>query len=435
MPNAEKIDDLKRFYRACNPAATLDYSNPDDRRYYIDFSEVRSGNLIRELKRTISLSDDPTCQLFSGHIGCGKSTELLRLKAELEAEGYHVVYLVSSEDLDMGDVDITDILFAIIRKISESLSAVGIRLQPSYFDKLFDDIKALLKTEIDLSGLEFSAKFAKITLKARDNPDVRRLLRDRLESRTDNIIGAINDEVLKPAVDGLKKTGKAGLVVLVDNMDRIHNVAKTTLHTQPEYIFFDRGEQLKALKCHLVYTIPLSLIFANDANVLTNRFGVRPKVLSMVPIQRRNGSPHEKGLELLKQMVMARAFPDLSPSERMNEVGAVFERETMMGRLCEISGGHVRNLLGFLFSCLQKADPPFPSEVLEEVIREARDDMYRKISKDEWQQVRDVVKHQDLAGEEQHDALLYSMFVFEYQDPDDGMWFDANPLLKDRLGK
>ena len=192
---------------------------------------------------------------------------------------------------------------------------------------------------------------------------------------------------------------------------------------------------MKALKCHLVYTIPLSLIFANDANVLSNRFGVRPKVLSMVPIQRRGGSPHAKGLELLKQMVMARAFPDLSPSDRMNEVGAVFERETMMDRLCEISGGHVRNLLGFLFSCLQKADPPFPSEVLEEVIREARDDMYRKISKDEWQQVRDVVKNQDLAGEEQHDALLYSMFVFEYQDPDDGMWFDANPLLKDRLGK
>jgi hypothetical protein len=151
MPDGNKIDDLKRFYRACNPARTLDYSDPEDRRYYIDFTEVRSGNMIRELMRTITFSDDPTCQLFSGHIGCGKSTELLRLKAELEAGGYHVVYFVSSEDLDMGDVDITDILFAIIQKISESLSAVGIRLQPSYFEKLFDDIKKLLKTEFGIN--------------------------------------------------------------------------------------------------------------------------------------------------------------------------------------------------------------------------------------------------------------------------------------------
>jgi len=130
MPDRKKIDDPKRFYRACNPARTLDYSDPEDQRYYIDFTEVRSGNMIRELMRTITFSDDPTCQLFSGHIGCGKSTELLRLKAELEADGYHVVYFVSSEDLDMGDVDITDILFVITRKISDSLATEGISELP-----------------------------------------------------------------------------------------------------------------------------------------------------------------------------------------------------------------------------------------------------------------------------------------------------------------
>jgi predicted ATPase len=69
--------DLGRFYQACNPSP-LDLANPEARTYYIDFSSVRGGNIIRELGRTISrLSPDkPTCQLFTGHIGCGKSTEL-----------------------------------------------------------------------------------------------------------------------------------------------------------------------------------------------------------------------------------------------------------------------------------------------------------------------------------------------------------------------
>ncbi len=89
---------IKKLFRVCNPSNTLNYADPEDRRYYIDFAPVRSANLIRSLKRTITFSDQPTCQLFSGHIGCGKSTELMRLKAELENLNYHVVYFESSDD-------------------------------------------------------------------------------------------------------------------------------------------------------------------------------------------------------------------------------------------------------------------------------------------------------------------------------------------------
>lgn len=103
--------DFPRFYRACNPSKTLVVGNAEDRQYYIDFSSVRGGKILEELGRTITrlLPDEPTCQLFTGHIGCGKSTELLRLKAELEQQGFHVVYFESSQDLDMVDVDVTDI--------------------------------------------------------------------------------------------------------------------------------------------------------------------------------------------------------------------------------------------------------------------------------------------------------------------------------------
>jgi len=91
-----------RFFRACNPSKTLNLTSTDDQLYYIDFSEVRGSDLVRELKRTITLSgDEPTCQLFTGHIGCGKSTELSRLQRDLEADGYHVVYFESTDDLDM----------------------------------------------------------------------------------------------------------------------------------------------------------------------------------------------------------------------------------------------------------------------------------------------------------------------------------------------
>jgi excinuclease UvrABC ATPase subunit len=110
--------------------------NSEERKYYIDFSSVRGGNIIKELGRTITrLSPDkPTCQLFTGHIGCGKSTELQRLKAELEQQGFHVVYFESSQVLEMADVDVTDILLAIA-----NLEQVRQNCNPQYDPQLYID--------------------------------------------------------------------------------------------------------------------------------------------------------------------------------------------------------------------------------------------------------------------------------------------------------
>src|ERR687886_1202155 len=120
MPGRGRMKlDLQRFYKACNPSMTLSMENAEDRKYYIDFSLVRGGNIIRELGRTIArLSPDkPTCQLFTGHIGCGKSTELQRLKADLEEQGFHVVYFESSQVLEMADGGVAEIMLSIARSV------------------------------------------------------------------------------------------------------------------------------------------------------------------------------------------------------------------------------------------------------------------------------------------------------------------------------
>ena len=203
--------DISRFYQACNPSP-LKLGNPQDQKYYIDFSSVRGGNTIKEIGRTITrLSPNkPTCQLFTGHIGCGKSTELQRLKVELEKQGCHVVYFESSQVLEMADVDVTDILLAIARSVAESLEAVKIRLQPAYFVNLFREIGDFLQTPIELSEAKFSLPggIAEITTKMKDSPRLRSQLRQYLEPRTNGILKAINQELLTPATEKLKRIGK-----------------------------------------------------------------------------------------------------------------------------------------------------------------------------------------------------------------------------------
>ncbi|NEO98135.1 MAG: AAA family ATPase [Symploca sp. SIO2E9] len=424
---------LPTFFKACNPAKTLVMGNPSDSQYYIDFSSVRGGKIIEALGRTITrLSpDEPTCQLFTGHIGCGKSTELFRLKAQLELEEFHVVYFESSQDLDMADVDVSDILLSIARSVSESLEEIGIHLKPGYFSNLFNDIKNFLQTPIELSAeAELSVGIGKITAKTKDSPQLREQLRQHLEPRTQSILSAINEEVLAQGIKQLKRRGKQGLVVIIDNLDRVDPRPVHGKRSQPEYLFIDRGSQLRSLNCHVVYTLPLALMFSNEYEALKNRVGggVAPKVLPMVPILSRDGSELSEGMDLLRQLVLARAFPQVKPQQRLQLIQKVFDHPETLDRMCRISGGHVRNLLGLLYNCLQQEDPPFSRSCLESVIKGYRDDLTLAVDEVEWELLSQVVQQQHVKGEKEYQTLLRSMFVYEYRD-ELGRWFGINPAL------
>lgn len=426
--------DFPRFFKACNPSRTLMVGNAEDRQYYIDFASVRGGKIIEELGRTITRisPDEPTCQLFTGHIGCGKSTELQRLKTELEQQGFHVVYFESSQDLDMADVDITDILLAIARQVSSSLEVTGIKLKPAYFVNLFQEIVDFLQTPIDLSAeAELSLGIGKITAKTQAAPKLRHQLRQYLEPRTNSILQSINQELLGRAILELKRRGKKGLVVIIDNLDRVDMRPVTASgRSQPEYLFIDRGEQLQKLNCHVVYTIPLSLIFSNEYETLKNRLGggLAPKVLPMVRVKLRDGRDCPDGMALMRQLVLARAFPEVNANTRLTLIPEIFDRPETLDRLCRISGGHVRNLLGLLYSCLQREDPPFTYECVETAIARNRDDLLLAIDDAEWELLFQVLSLSSVRGEIEYQTLLRSMFVFEYRDAI-GRWFGINPAL------
>ncbi len=461
--------DLRKFFQATNPSRTLAVENEEDQKYYIDFSSVRGGQIIEELRDNIAFfsPDDPTCQLFTGHIGCGKSTELRRLEMELNEAGFHVIYFESSQDLEMGDLDVGDILLAIASRVSQSLENIKeIEKPPAKgFKNLLQGAAKLLQTEIELSGEanvlgvgkvsgnsegKFSAEIGlpgigqvnisedeglsfvalgigKITAKAKNSPELRSKLQEYLAPRTANLLEIINNELLQPSIESLKKQGKNGLVVIVDNLDRVENIPKAWGRPQQEYLFVDRGDQLSALHCHVVYTMPISLMFSNDFNRLTTRFGVDPAVLPMVPVD--ESSQGKEGMALLRQMVLARAFPNESPEKRLELIPTIFDHPDTLDRLCRVSGGHVRELLRLLNDWIKKQRQlPLTREGLEKVIVSRRNQMTLAIDDQEWELLRQVSDNKRVSGNEHYQVLIRSMFVYEYRN-EEGSWFGINPLL------
>ncbi|MDX2257066.1 MAG: AAA family ATPase [Pseudanabaenaceae cyanobacterium bins.39] len=440
--------DYKKFFKATDPSKTLQADSEEDKKYYIDFSEVRGGQVVEDLKDNISLFSDghPTCQLFTGHIGCGKSTEILQLKQKLESEGFHVVYFESSQDMEMGDVDLSDILLAIARRVVESLEEIKVKTEAKGFRAMLNGAVKILQTEIDLSaevdvpGLgkveantsgEFSLSLGigKLSAKTKDSPDMRSKLRGYMEPKTNGLLDLINQEILLPAIADLKKIGKEGLVVIVDNLDRVDDSPKPWGRPQTEYLFVDRAEQLRKLQCHLVYTMPLALRFSRDYSTLTARFMTDPIVLPMVPVVRRDGNSHEEGLTLLRQMILARVMPDQSPEARLQAIELVFDNIATLDRLCFASGGHVRNIMRLLNDALRKQRGlPVTLPVIEETIRKRRNELVLAIDDDEWKLLRQVHLTKKVVGDEGYQTLIRSMYVYEYQD-ENGSWFEVNPIL------
>jgi hypothetical protein len=269
-----------------------------------------------------------------------------------------------------------------------------------------------------------------LTVKAKGDSGLREKLNQYLGPQKIELLNLINAELLEPAIAQLKQKGYRGLVTIVDNLDRIDRTVKAFGKGQQEYLFVDQGSYLKQLNCHTIYTMPLSLMYSSAVGNLLQVFK-QPYVLPMVSIGFPDGSDCDEGIALLKQMVLARAFPTLSPEERLANLEQVFEDEDCLDRLCRYSGGHVRDLLRLLSQWVEEEmDLPLTMDTLEDVIADQGNILRLQISAAEWGLLREVKKTKKVSDDEGFQKLIHTRMVFEYKERKKS-WFDINPVLAD----
>jgi hypothetical protein len=75
-----------------------------------------------------------------------------------------------------------------------------------------------------------------------------------------------------------------------------------TGRTNHEEIFLDRSEQLKALDCHLIYTVPISMVYSNRATDIRDIYS-DTQVLPMIMVRTPDGKVYEPGLEKIKEII------------------------------------------------------------------------------------------------------------------------------------
>ncbi|MFM7364892.1 MAG: ATP-binding protein [Cuspidothrix sp.] len=419
---------LKRLYNAFDPFQPLPVGDPA----YVDCNAVRGdGDILQAVGTEILLSDRKTCQLYSGHRGAGKSTELLRLQKHLDDQGFFVVYFAAEEkDIDPEDVQYTDILLACTKNILAAFKDLDSQPVLSWLKERWEDLKDLLQTQISFEELSIEAQvsqFAKITTKMRSEPNERRKIREKINPHTTTLTEALN-KFIQNAKKNLP-LGYSNLVLIADNLDRIVPIIQPDGRSNHDQIFIDRQNQLKALDCHLVYTVPISLLYSDRATSLTEIYGT-PQVLPMIMVKTPDNQPYQPGIDKVMEILKKR----LEKVDPNRDLVSLFESQDSLNQLCLMSGGHARNLLLLMKQALEyTGNLPISKRALQRSISELRNTYKDTIHANQWEALANVYHTKEIVNNELYRNLLFNRPILEYHSQNEegeiNRWYDIHPLI------
>jgi AAA ATPase domain len=187
---------LKDIFNSFDPFQALPANDPR----YVDCGAVRGdADITSTLGRKLLRANSNMCQLYGGHRGSGKSTELLRLKAHLEQKNCWVVYFAAEEnDIEPSDTEYTDIIVAITKHILAEVKGANSTALQKWISDRWADLSGIFQQDFELEKVTAEAKladFGKITTTMKSSPNQRKQIREKLEPHTQSLCDALNEQI------------------------------------------------------------------------------------------------------------------------------------------------------------------------------------------------------------------------------------------------
>jgi energy-coupling factor transporter ATP-binding protein EcfA2 len=428
---SDKAKTLKDAFQACDVGAL----GGETLRYYVDLKPIRSMKAIAALRQRLEFLNPGqfASVLFTGHRGCGKSTELRRLQNQFEQD-YRVIYLEADDVIDTNDADYTDLYLLILQQVSDEMSRLGLafdRLLLESFKQWFLEIVDENEESVEKSvSLETSAEAkaevpflsklsAKLLAQIKGSNKQKRIVRDKLEKDIGRLKTDLN-LLLKDAYEKVRaldgKLYQKGFLVILDNLDRVPPKVGDRL-------YFDHATQLQDLNCTLIYTVPIS-VACSDKN-LNNAFG-KPNIVPMVNIYEYDNEPCDLrfNLEAIKGLAHLVA-------QRV-DTQAVFESDALVAKLVGASGGHVRLLMQMTANaCLTAASEghvKVQAEDVDYVIKQEQFNFERIVPAEHYPLLVQVCYNKQVEQDENGQKMLFNTSVLEYNG--DRRWNYIAPVVK-----
>ncbi|MEH1874853.1 P-loop NTPase fold protein [Nostoc sp.] len=429
--NHQRANTLKAAFQVCNVEPL---EGVDMERYYVDLSAVRKTSAIEQVSQILDFQEptDFRTILFTGHRGCGKSTELKRIQKQWE-EQYHVIYLGVNEERDINDARYTDLYLIVIKQVEFELRKLGLKFDTkllenfeSWFKDITKETEETVERSVSIEGeatlkpeAPFIAKLmVKLLAQIKGSDKQKTTIRQTLEKDLSRLKADIN-LLLGDAYVKLRKKFPQykGLLIIFDNMDRVPP-------TIAEHLFFDYAPQLQELDCTIIYTVPISVL-CSPKNPL-NQFDGNPHIVPMVDIyqlerDRCDLNYNQTGLEAIASVI-----------EKRVDIDAVFESRQELLDLAKASGGHVRQLMQMIqTACLTASTRKHPKIIAEDIIYAVKQQQFsfeRFIPEEHYAFLAQVCITKNVSKDDIGQLMLFNTSVLEYNG--DKRWNYPNPVVK-----
>lgn len=405
------------FYRALS---VQDGSDPRQEMYYVPIYEregMRDQDLVPKMLDEIDFSVGQSVQFLSGFKGCGKTSELTRLRRCLEERGYLVAWM-----------DIEDYFNPLIPmdapRLPHALAAgfaLALDRNPNGTPvKRFMDFLARVRPRVTATagfdngilsgGVEVSAylkddpSFAAMAREAYNHN--RRTFREEFHSFFQDLLRELHPD--------------QQVVFIVDSIDHFRGIGEDfeSVRASVESTFIELAEDLCIPNLHVIYTVPIYL----EVGLGTNRHVVNVK------LRERDGSPFDPGMAALRD-VLARRAPG-------QDLSRVFEEDALTG-LIEASGGMFRDLLRLAReTLLENRELPLGPDAIDRAAMALREPYVPVLTSEQRQILRKVATTRELFTDKEMKAdetqLIAMGAILRYPNSHT-TWFDVHPLLKPLL--
>jgi hypothetical protein len=385
--------------------------NGESNHFYVN----RPGNPIGELiDALLAPFYRPPKFFFSGHRGCGKSTELLHLMAHpgIQKKFWPVNFSIR-EEADIIDLDFRDILLAIgsrmfrdYRKSGGKLPEQLLKELNGWRGKVEEEVKTIRSGrgsyELD-AGID--AFFYNTGLKMKLEPVVRAELRQVFEKNITGLISVINN--IATAI--YSKEHRIPLI-LIDDLD------KPNLE-EARAIFHDRRNIMMQPNCAIIYTVSSALFYTKEFEAIRDQAIFLPNI-KLHPHCQPEVRDRE-GFLTLRRFVHVRIDPSLvdplAIEEAISNSGGVFRE---MARIMRTAIGRARRRRS---TRVEIAD-------VEWATTEIRNEYRRILDKTDLEILKKVHQTNRLVYDDRLRPLLQLLAVLEYRNGEN--WCDIHPVLR-----
>jgi hypothetical protein len=383
--------------------------------FYVD----RPGNPVATLEQALllpSLPTQPPKFFFSGHRGCGKSTELRRVAANPDIQTkYWPVHFTIKGEADVNNLDYRDVLFSIGGRLFREYKEQGGRL-PKQLLKELDAWRGRVEEEVTITSRlaeseiagKLSAFFAEAALRVKLEPATRTQLRQVFEHSVTELVNVVN--LITTAIQNQERRQP---LVLIDDLDKPDlKLARA--------IFYEHREVMLQPVCAIVYTVSSPLFYSPEFEAIRDRAIFLPNV-KLHPAGQPDRHDTE-GYRTMRMFVHKRVEPELIAPEALDAAiragGGVF-RETC--RVMRIAVGRA----------LAAGRDRIEGEDVDWAGAEIRNE-YRRILTDEQRDIlRQVCQDNRLSQPYKLSPLLQMLAVLEYRNKEN--WCDVHPVLIELL--